>query len=107
MKTNIKTLAIKANFTNTVRHLLSNTSINNQVNQYLKQKYKIKELTDQDKLEYFDKIWELMKETDNSLRNYKYKKRKKAKINKERELRGWVKKKKTSLKEYQKSKVLS
>lgn len=103
MKHNIKTLSIKTNLANDIRKLLYKTNITK--NNLFQNKKQFKELSDLDKINSFEKIWNLTKETNSELHNYKLKRKYKAKIRKEREERGWVPKKKTSLKEYQKSKI--
>jgi len=60
-----------------------------------------KELTDAEKIELFDKIVEYHKECSTEISNGLYKRREKRRIQKARDARGYVPKKKTSLKDFE------
>ena len=59
-------------------------------------------LTDQEKIELFDKIEKIYRESSIELLNYNQNKKYKKRINKQRVERGWEPKKKTTKEEYEK-----
>jgi len=99
------TVAIKCKFSNEVHKILE-PNINMKTNDRWKNK---KVFTDKEKLEMFEKIMSLHKETSNELTSYQYDKRKKKRIYKARIERGIVpkSKKRVSKEQYESTKVLA
>lgn len=88
--------AMKCRFSNDVHKLLE-PNIN--IPSRLRWKNK-KEFTDKEKLEIMDQIIELHKKCSSELTRYQYNKREKRRIQKAREERGYVPKKKTKKDDY-------
>lgn len=89
MKT--KTEMIKAKFSNAVHKILNPNPVKN--SEMWRQK-KVA-LTNEQKIEMFDKIVELDNKTSNELGSYWYNRREKKRLHKARVERGWVPKQKT------------
>jgi hypothetical protein len=102
MKRNPTTM-IKAKFSNEVHKLLE-PNINIKGNKRW-QNRKAYELTDKQKIEMFDKIVALHKETSSELTSYQFDKREKKRVNNARIERGVVPKTKTSKEDYEKMKA--
>lgn len=102
MKTNPTTM-IKCAFSNAVHKLLEpNINIKKSQRWKFKDKYK---LSNEEKLEIFDKVMNLHENSSYELNNYNNKKRTKKIVNKLREERGYKKKKRTSLLDYNNQKA--
>jgi hypothetical protein len=93
-----KTEMIKSKFSNAVHKLLNPNPVKN------RDKWKTPKLklTDEQKIELFDKIVQLDREISDELGSYWYDKREKKRINKKRIERGWKPKKKTTKEQYEK-----
>jgi len=89
------TTVIKCSFSNSVHKLLEP---NMDKKTYQRWKYK-KELTEKEKIEIFDKIMELHKESSELLTSYQFEKREKRRIHKARVERGYEFKKKINKKD--------
>lgn len=87
-----QTLAIKARLANKVRTLLYKKPI---------------DISDKEKLELFQQIYDLNRDVHWELVDYKRKRRRKARIQAERLARGYKPKKKTTLEEYKKNLAVS
>jgi len=94
-----KTEMIKSKFSNAVHKLLNPNPVKNRD----KWRNKPQPLTNEEKIKLFDKIVALDKEISFELGSYWYDKRDKKRLQKQRELRGYKPKKKTTKEEYQKS----
>lgn len=103
MKTNIKTLSTKARLTNSIRSLLYNTSSNNLVSAWKKQKYNIQELSDTQKVLLFNRIWELTQECNTDLTKQRYKRKALTERNRLRLEKGKLPKQKMTLEQYKAS----
>lgn len=102
MKTNPTTM-IKCAFSNAVHKLLEpNINIKKSQRWKFKDKYK---LSNEEKLEIFDKVMNLHENSSYELNNYNSKKRTKKIVNKLREERGYKKKNRTSLSDYNNQKA--
>lgn len=100
------TMMIKAKFSNLVHKLVNPAfGVKKYSSEYFK-RHGIK-LTEREKAEKFDQIMEIYQECSNELSNYFFDRSRKKRVNKERQARGWVskKKKKMTLEEYQKMKA--
>lgn len=102
---NNPTTMIKCRFSNDVHKLLE-PNLNVKASERWKHRDKYK-LSDDQKLEIFDKIIELHSQCSNEIQNYLHKKRKKRRVQKERIERGYVPKKKTKKEDYEKSLFIS
>jgi len=99
MKNNPGT-SMKCRFSNQVHRILE-PNIDVKRSQRWKKEYREKyTFTDEEKLRMFDEIAQLHKELSSELSSYLYDRRKKRRIQKLRNERGYVPKKKTSLEEY-------
>lgn len=100
------TLMIKAKFSNLV-HKLVNPAYG--VKRYSSEYWNRQrvQLTEKQKAEMFDQIMGIYKECSDELYNYFSDRSRKKRVNKEREARGWIskKKKRMTLEEYQKMKA--
>lgn len=94
---NSKSLMFKAKFSNAVHKLLNP----NPVRHRDMWKTKKEPLTDKQKIELFDKIVALDKQTSNELGSYFYWRRELKRINAQREARGYKRKVKTSKAQYE------
>lgn len=94
------TVTIKCTFSNEVHKILE-PNINLKRNDRWKNK---KVFSDKEKLEMFDKIMELHKQTSNALSSYQFDKRQKKRIQKARIERGVLPKKKMTKEQYESSK---
>lgn len=102
MKTNPTTM-IKCAFSNAVHKLLEpNINIKKSQRWKFKDKYK---LSNEEKLEIFDKVMSLHENSSYDLNSYNNKKRTKKVVNKLREERGYKKKNRTSLSDYNNQKA--
>lgn len=88
MSVSQKTMAMKARVANHIRKTLF-------------KKLKVN-ITDDEKIAIFDQIYDMNRDMHWDLNNYKQKRRAKAALQKEREERGYQRKKKTSKEEYEK-----
>lgn len=103
------TMMIKSAFSNRIHKLMSKC---NGIKPGTKEWYDCKrnhydfkgkpKLTDQEKIELFDKIEEIYRESSIELTNYYGNRSYKKRVNKQRIERGWEPKKKTSKEEYEK-----
>lgn len=96
---NTKTPMIKCTFSNQVHKLLNPNPVKNRD----KWKNKPVELTDKEKIELFNRIVLLDKETTNILGSYLYNRREKRRVQTDRIERGVLPKKKTTKEEYENS----
>lgn len=87
----LKTLAMKARVANFIRKELY--------------KEKLENISKDEKIAFFDKVFEMNLTMHNDLRAYKWKREWKADIEKEREKRGYKRKKRTTKQEYENSKT--
>lgn len=95
------TMMIKSKFSNQVHKLLEpNMDVKTRDRWRHGNKYK---LTDNEKLEIFEKIVQLHKECSNELTNYQYDRREKNRVKKARIARGWKPKEKTKKEDYVKN----
>lgn len=96
------TMMIKSSFSNKIHNLLGIKH-----KKYSKEWYdgmkKRKELTDEEKSKLFDEIMKIYNETSSELRNYQQDRSRKKRVQKNREERGYVPKKKTKKEDYEKN----
>jgi ClpP class serine protease len=95
------TMMIKSAFSNKIHKLLGVcTHYKTTSREYWACLNERKKLTDEDKVKLFDEVMRIYKETSDEIKNYRKNRNLKKWVNRGRENRGYVPKKKTSKEEY-------
>lgn len=95
------TMMIKSAFSNKIHKLLGVCTHHKTTSrEYWECLNKRKKLTDEDKVKLFDEVMKIYNETSDEIKNYRKDKNLKKWVNRRRENRGYIPKKKTSKEEY-------